>query len=100
MRCHCGREIKLDEASRPRTHVYEDPTTGEPFMYLLNFECGCGTTRSLVLYQDAECTAAELEEDAAEAAGAALYERDEAPLDRATHRGFFSLTHELAELGL
>lgn len=100
MRCSCGRQTKLDEASRPRAHVYTDPVTGEPFMYLLHFECCCGSTCSAVLWQDEECTAAELEEDAAEAAGAALYARDEAPLDRATYRPFFSLTHELASRGL
>ncbi len=101
MPCWCGRETQLDEAARPRTHVYADPKTGEPCMYLLMFECGgCATTRSFALWQDAEATADELAECAHEQAGAELYERDEAPLDRATYRPFFSLTHELAERGL
>lgn len=100
MRCWCGRETKLDEASRPRAHAYSDPVTNKPFMYLLTFECGCGTTRSHVLWQDEECAAEELANDEHEAAGARLYERDEAPFDRATYRPFFSLTHELADRGL
>ncbi len=98
-RCNCcKRPVSITEASRPRTHVYE--ACGVQFMYVLMLECTCQNTLSFVLWQDAECTAAELEEDAAEAAGAALYERDEAPLDRATYRPFFSLTHELASRGL
>ena len=100
MRCSCGRETKLDEASRPRAHVYSDPITGTPFMYLLHFECSCLSTCSVVLWQDEEATAEELAFAAHEQQGAAVYEREEAPLDRATYRSFFSLTHELAERGL
>ncbi len=100
MRCSCGREAKLDEASRPRAHVYSDPITGEPFMYLLHFECTCKSTCSAVLWQDEEATAEELAFAAHEQRGAAVYEREEAPLDRATYRPFFSLTHELASRGL
>lgn len=100
MRCWCRRETKLDEASRPRTHVYVDPASSEPFMHLLHFECGCGTTHSLVLWQDEASAAEELACAEHEQRGAELYQRDEAPLDRATYRPFFSLTHELAERGL
>ncbi len=100
MPCWCGRETQLDAAARPRTHVYEDPAAAAPYMYLLMFECRCGTTRSLALWQDEECTAEELANCAHEQAGAEIYEREEAPADRATYRPFFSLTHELAERGL
>lgn len=100
MRCSCGREPKLDEPSRPRAHVYADPLSGEPFMYLLHFECRCKSTCSLVLWQDAEATAEELAFCAHEQQGAELHQREEAPLDRAAYRPFFSLTHELASRGL
>lgn len=98
-RCSCcQRPLAITEASRPRTHVYE--ACGVQFMYLLLLECRCGNTMALVLWQDEECTAAELEEDATEAAAADVYALEEAPLDRATYRPFFSLTHELADRGL
>lgn len=98
MCCSCGRETKLDEVSRPRTHLYE--ANGAPFMYLLHFECSCGSTMSHPLWQDEESTAEELAAAEHEQAGAELYERDETPLDRAAFRPFFSLTHELASRGL
>lgn len=96
----CGRGVDLTEASRPRSVVYADSLDAPPFMYLLIFECRCQNTMSLVLWQNEECTAEELGCDAHEQAGAEQYEREEAPLDRATYRPFFSLTHELAERGL
>lgn len=99
-RCFCGRETKLDEVSRPRTHVYSDQDSGEPFMYLLFAECGCGTTRTFALWQNEECAAEEFAHAEHEQQGAERYASDEAPLDRATYRPFFSLTHELAERGL
>lgn len=73
---------------------------GTPIMLLVLYECRCGSHQSCVIWQDEECTAAELEEEAAEAEAAKLYRLEEAPIDRACERTFFSLTHELAARGL
>jgi hypothetical protein len=100
MRCcnRCKRPVAITEASRFRTHVYA--TDLGPFMYLGLWECRCQNTLSVVLWQDEECSLAEAEEIAAEGAAAELHKLEEAPLDRATYRPFFSLTHELADRGL
>jgi hypothetical protein len=99
MRCSCcQQETSITPESRPRSVVYD--IDGVPFMYLLMFECRCQSTLSAVLWQDEECTAEELACCAHEAAGAELYKRVDLPIDQATYRGFFSLTHEFAERGL
>jgi hypothetical protein len=100
-RCNCcarALDVTAPEA-RFRTVVYAD-RDGEPFMYLALWECRCQNTLSAVLWQDVECSLEEHTQIEAEVALAAEYERTEGPYNRAVERGFFSLTHELAELGL
>jgi hypothetical protein len=96
----CRRVVAIGPESNPRPAVYADSEEQGPFMYLLMFECVCKTTLSFCMWQNEECAAEELEFAAHEEAGAALHQRDEAPLERASYRPFFSLTHEFAELGL
>jgi hypothetical protein len=100
-RCNCcQRLVEITERSRFRTQLYADEETGAVFMYLAMWECACQNTLSAVLWQDEECAAEEHAEFVHEQQGAADYERDEEPLNIAAHRGFFSLTHELASRGL
>jgi hypothetical protein len=96
----CRRLVSITERSRFRSVVYADPDTDVPYLYAALFECSCQNTLSIVLWQDEELAAEEHADFVHEQEGAALYERDEAPLDRAAYRGFFSLTHELAARGL
>lgn len=100
-RCNCcARPVEITEASRLRTVVYSDPRTGAPYLYLALFECPCANTLAAVLWEDEESALDSHAAAKAEAAAADTYAREEAPYDAAVHRGFFSLTHELAELGL
>lgn len=87
-RCSCGRHIDCA--------VYRGAQI-ESFAYLVYFDCqGCRSTMAVVLWQDEEMALAEHEERLA----AEQYEAEQAPLDRAATRPFFSIAHELAELGL
>lgn len=88
-RCSCGQRPVVSAKTVVGSFVTDD-------VHALLVNCRCGSTCSAVLWQCDDFVAAELDEDEA----IRLYERDEAPLDRATYRPFFSLTHELAERGL
>lgn len=90
-RCSCGARPKLTAPGAViGALVSED-------VYALLVNCHeCGSTRSAIMWQSEDFAAFELEEDA----GAELYFEQELPLDRATHRGFFSIANELAERGL
>lgn len=91
----CSAPISPRPEGNPKGVAYAEPD-GTPVMLTVLYECRCGSHQSVVLWQDEGCALDDFEE----AAAADLYERDEAPLDRATYRPFFSLTHELAERGL
>ena len=91
----CSEPVSPRAAGNPVGITYTN-ADGTPYLYTVLFECGCGSHQSCILWCDEEFA----EEDFAEAAAADLYEREEAPLDRAFARPFFSLTHELSELGL
>lgn len=100
-RCNCcQRLVEITEASRFRTVLYGAHLPGGAFMYLGMWECRCQNTMSVVLWQDEQCCLDEAAEIEAEAEAAAVYQRDEEPINQACARSFFSLTHELASRGL
>lgn len=88
-RCSCRKRPVVNAKTVVGTFVTDD-------VHALLVNCSCGSTCSAILWQCDDFVAAELEEDEA----ALQYDREELPLDRATYRPFFSLTHELAERGL
>jgi hypothetical protein len=101
-RCNCCArpvDTSLPEA-RLRTVVYSDPRTGAPYLYAALWECRCQNTLAAVLWEDEESALDSHAAGQAEAAVAVDYEHAEGPYDAAVHRGFFSLTHELASRGL
>jgi hypothetical protein len=100
-RCNCcARPVEITEASRLRTVVYADPHTKAPYLYLALFECPCQNTLSVVLWEDEQSALDAYRDELREAAARRSDQRAEGPYDAAVHRGFFTLTHELAERGL